>query len=279
MSETRDIRTSVHQVGPVLVGALLLVGLYLSVRQAVGPFMLFLALTALLYPYKTERWARGFLGTGLLFFALWFVYRTQTVLTPLALGLLAAYLLDPFIDRLERRNISRTLGILALLVAASMVVGLALLVIVPVLVDQISTLSGNLPEYVNRTREWINATTLPFLGRMGFDVRPEALSEALFGEGQQAGATVQRILGGALEITSGAYAVLAQLLNVLLIPIVTFYLLKDYDTMADWAMGLVPPRKRPLVREVGGDLGAAVGNFLRGQLAVSLIIAVLYGWT
>lgn len=277
MSDTREMRTAIQQAGPVLVGALLLVGLYLAVREAVGPFMLLLALVALLYPYRTMGWARGFLATGLLFFALWFIYQTQTVLTPVALSLLAAYLLDPFIDRLEQRKIPRTLGILALLAAAILLVGLALLVIVPVLVDQISTLSGNLPEYVARTREWINATALPFLERMGFDVRPEALSEALFGEQQQAGATVQRILGGALEVTSGAYAVLAQLLNILLIPIITFYLLKDYDAMASWTMGLIPPRKRALVREVGADLGAAVGNFLRGQLAVSLIIAVLYG--
>ncbi|MFO7767932.1 MAG: AI-2E family transporter, partial [bacterium] len=243
MSDTGDMRSAVHQAGPILVGALLLVGLYLAVREAVGPFMLLLALSALLYPYRTEGWARGFLGTGLLFFALWFIYRTQTVLTPVVLGLLAAYLLDPFIDRLERRDIPRTLGILALLTAAVVAVGLALLVIVPVLVDQISTLSSNLPGYVARTREWISAAALPFLERMGFEVRPDFLSEAIFGEGQQAGATVQRILGGALEVTSGVYAVLAQLLNILLIPIITFYLLKDYDAMAGWAMGLVPPRR------------------------------------
>ncbi len=263
--------------GPLIAGILILVGLYLTTRQAVGPFMLYVALLLLLHPWWGEKWAHAFIMVGTLFFAIWLVAEIHVVLIPFALGLLFAYLLDPLIDRIETWKVPRTAAIAGLVLFSLLAVGVVMVSIVPILVDQISSLINNLPNYFNQVQSWLEGGVLPWLGRMGFDVSPDALSEALFGESAQAGRTLQRLLGGALEVTSGVYTLLAQLLNILLIPIVSFYLLKDYDTIATWAGELVPPKRRPALQKLGGEIGGALSNYLRGQFAVCVIIGLLYG--
>lgn len=263
--------------GPLLAGILILVGLYLTTRQAIGPFMLYVALLLMLHPWWGEKWTHALIIVGTLFFIIWLVVKIQVVLTPFALGLLLAYLLDPLIDYIETWKVPRTVAIAGLVLGALLVMGIVMLAIVPVLVDQIGALINNLPTYVGQVRGWLEEGVLPWLAGMGFQVSPETLPEALFGESMQAGQTLQRLLGGALEVTSGLYIFLAQLLNLLLTPVVAFYLLKDYDSIVAWAGQLIPPRRRPALREFGSKLGAALSNYLRGQLAVSVSIGLLYG--
>jgi len=253
------------------------VGLYLTTRQAIGPFALYVALLLLLHPWWEEKWAHALIIVGTLFFIIWLVVKIQVVLVPFALGLLLAYLLDPLIDYIETWKVPRTVAIGGLVLGALLMVGIVMLAIVPVLVDQIGALINNLPTYVSQVRGWLEEGVLPWLAGMGLQVSPDTLPEALFGESAPTGQTLQRLLGGALEVTSGLYIFLAQLLNLLLTPVVAFYLLKDYDSMVAWAGQLIPPRRRPALREFGSELGRALSNYLRGQFAVSVSIGLLYG--
>gem|GEM_PF-175579 len=263
--------------GPLVAGILLLVGLYLTAGDAVGPFILYVALLLLLHPWWNEKWAHAFLLVGTLFFAVWLVTEIQIVLVPFALGLLLAYLLDPLIDRIETWKVPRTAAIAGLVLIALLLFAVVMVSIVPIVIDQIGSLINNVPGYFSQVQGWLEDVVLPWLGRLGFDVSPEALSEAFFGESSQAGQTLQRLLGGALEFTSSLYTLLAQLLNLLLIPVIAFYLLKDYDSIAAWAGELIPPKRRPALSKLGGEIGEALSNYLRGQFAVCVIIAVLYG--
>jgi len=256
---------------------LLLVGLYLTTQQVIGPFLLFIALLVLLQPWWKEKWAHAFVTVGSLFFAAWLISELQIVLVPFGLGLLLAYLLDPLIDHIETWKVPRTVAIGGLVMISLVAVCIVMISIVPILVDQIGSLVNNMPSYFSQIQSWFDLKLLPWLGGMGFTVSPETLSEAVFGEGAEAGQMLQGLLGGALEFTSGLYTVLAQILNLLLIPVVAFYLLKDYDVIAAWAGDLIPPGHRPFISKLGGDIGKALSNYLRGQFAVCASIGLLYG--
>ena len=239
--------------------------------------MLFISLLVLLHPWWKEKWAHAFILVGSLFFAIWLVAELQIVLVPFALGLLLAYLLDPLIDRIETWKVPRTAAIGGLVLISLVAVSIVMISIVPILVDQIGSLVNSMPGYYGQIQGWFDSSLLPWFGRMGFNVSPDTLSDAIFGEGAEAGQMLQGLLGGALEFTSGLYTLLAQLLNMLLIPVVAFYLLKDYDVIAIWAGELIPPDYRPFSRRLGSDIGKALSNYLRGQFAVSVIIGLLYG--
>ncbi len=261
--------------GVLAASVLLLVGLYLAVRPAVGPLMLYLALVLLLWGWRDQRWARGLLLVGTLFLTLWLLWSTRSVLTPFAVALVLAYLLDPVIRWLGRRGVPRNVAI-PLLLAVVALAGAAVLVgVVPLLIEQIGMFSDNLPGYADRLMGFLYGSIIPWLNRLGLDVSPNMVTDALI-SGPEGGLTVQRVLGGALEVTSGIYGVLAQLLNLILIPVVTFYLLRDWDPLVTWADGMVPPRYRHRLHDLGGEIGRAVGDFLRGQLVVSLVIGALF---
>lgn len=249
----------------------------MTTRQVIGPFLLFIALLVLLHPWWKEKWAHAFILVGSLFFAIWLVAELQVVLVPFALGLLLAYLLDPLIDRIETWKVPRTVAIGGLVLISLVAIGIVMISIVPILVDQIGSLVNNMPGYFSQIQSWFDFKLLPWLGGMGFNVSPDTLSEAFFGEGAEAGQMLQGLLGGALEFTSGLYTLLAQLLNLLLVPVVAFYLLKDYDIIAAWAGDLIPSDRRPFISRLGGDIGKALSNYLRGQFAVCASIGLLYG--
>ncbi len=277
MDTTERHTVSRQAIGPLLAALLILVGLYLDTHEEIGPFVLYLALVVLLYPWWRERWSHGIIGVGTIFFLVWFVQKTSAVLLPFGIGLLLAYLLYPFIDRLERRRVPRSVAIGLLVLLTLLITGLVIVTVVPMLVDQIAAFIQAVPEITMKVRTWIEVTLFPWLERVGLPASTETLPDALLGEGGGASQVVQSLLNGALEITSGLSIFLAQLANLLLIPIVAFYVLKDYHPISDWAMSLVPPYRREQLRGVGTEVGIALGNYLRGQLAVSLTIALLYG--
>lgn len=261
--------------GVLAASVLLLVGLYLTVRPAVGPFMLYLALGILLWGWRDERWARGLFLVGTFFLSLWLLWSTRVVLTPFVVSLVLAYLLDPAIRWLGRRGMSRNVAI-PLLLAIAGLAGTAVLVgVVPLLIEQIGVFSESLPGYADKVMGFLQGSVLPWLNRLGLDVTPSMVTDALF-SGTEGGLTVQRVLGGALQVTSGVYGALAQVLNLILIPVVTYYLLRDWDPLVAWADGLVPPRYRPWLHGLGSEIGRAVGGFVRGQLVVSLVLGTLF---
>ncbi len=262
---------------PMLAAIMILVGLYLATQDAVGPFILYIALLLILYPWWREKWTHGFIGVGTLFFLIWFVQMTAAVLLPFGIALLLAYLLYPFIDRLESRRVPRSAAIGLLVLLVLIITGLVILTIVPLLVDQIGTFIQDVPDITQQVRSWIENTLFPWLERFGLHASTETLPDALLGEGGGASQVVQRLLSGALDLTRGISVFLTQLANILLIPIITFYVLKDYHPISEWVMNFVPEKQRERFSGIGSQLGSALGNYLRGQLAVSLTIAVLYG--
>lgn len=193
-------------------------------------------------------------------------------LSMLFVSLLLAYILDPLVDWFEERRISRSLAIVILMVGTILFVGGFLLWIVP-------TLVGELGGAGVRLRAWIGDEDTGVIAwvqeRIGMDaaellarVREKAQEVA-----PQALEVVGEFLKGALTKTAG---VVGWLVNVLMVPIFVFYFLRDFDEMKAQAASLIPLHRRDFVIERARRVDGVVGEWLRGQVKVALILAGLY---
>ena len=209
--------------------------------------------------------------------ALGYVVQTlQTVLTPVFVAWVIAYALDPLIDRLEGRGVSRTLAIIIVLtVLTAAAVGFAFL-IVPELIHQVVVFTARLPEKFEAARAaisgWVTTT---------FKVQvPETFDEVVRKFGDQLKNFFPRALGGATSIVqlvfTSTFTALAAFANLVLIPLFSFYLLQNFDRHIAQIRRTIPRRLRPRVEHIVRDIDRTMAGFFRGQITVMLIQSTLY---
>ena len=197
------------------------------------------------------------------------VWLLAPILTPFLAGALLAYIFDPLVDRLEARGLSRTTGTIVVIVLAGLAVFGLLLVALPLFQGQFVELSQRIPAAI----ELIQTRFLPWLAQtFGIAVDPnlDALKTWLTDKAAQNGADWLPTL------QTGALAAVGILANLLLIPVVMFYLLRDWDVMVDRVAALTPRPWLAAVTRIARAMDAVVGEFLRGQLSVMLALSGYY---
>ena len=206
--------------------------------------------------------------------AVWLVWMLAPILTPFVLGALLGWLGDPLVDRLQRRGHSRNLAVGVVFGLMVMVVLLALLILVPLLERQISTLIQAGPEY----RDWFMQTALPWLeAKTGMDLLgwldTERLYEWIRTHWQQAGGVGATVFG---YLSRSGVAVIAWVANIVLLPILTFYFLRDWDLIVDRVASLVPRDHIGTVSRLARESNEVLGAFLRGQIVVMIALGTIY---
>ncbi|MBI5938353.1 MAG: AI-2E family transporter [Betaproteobacteria bacterium] len=202
---------------------------------------------------------------------LYLLYLLAPILTPFLLAAALAYLCDPLVDRLEARKLPRALG--TSLVLLGLVLGFVLLALVlaPLVQAEARLLMNRLPLAL----DWLQQTLLPWLERTtGVDIMQDHAQitdwlKAQLGQDGQLGAYLPRLREGGL-------AVLGFLANLVLVPVVTFYLLRDWDRTIAHLGGWVPAPLQAKTFEIAREVDAVLAEFVRGQIAVILVMVVYY---
>ncbi|MES2819354.1 MAG: AI-2E family transporter [Pseudomonadota bacterium] len=203
----------------------------------------------------------------------WLLYLLLPILSPFLIAILLSYMCDPLVDRLERRGLSRTWGVVLVFTLFSLLMLMLLLVLVPMLGRQLVRLYELAPQIL----DWLQLSALPWvqaqLGLADGFWRFDQL-KTLFGE--HMGKTTD-IAGMLLaQVGASSLALLGWLGNLLLVPVVCFYLMRDWDLMVARLRVLLPRRRESLVVKLAGECHEVLGAFLRGQLLVMLALAVVY---
>jgi predicted PurR-regulated permease PerM len=221
--------------------------------------------------------ARWF-GLALVLVLGWLLYRLAPVITPFALSAALAYLGDPLVDRLERitlprRPISRTIAVVIVFALMTVGFGLLLLIVLPLLIEQLRHLVERTPAML----AWLLGTALPWLqdklGLGALELDPQSVAEAAKAYWKEASSALVGVLG---TVSRGGQAVINWLLNLVLIPVVTFYLLRDWDRLTRGVLGLLPRSLEPTVKSIAGEIDDVLGAFIRGQLMVMLALGLTY---
>ena len=237
-----------------------------------GVVPLFLVAWILWWPVRSAPEGRAVLAVLLLFLVLWILHQLRWVVYPLLAGMLLAYILDPFVDRLERIRCPRALAAGLALLTLVLVFALFLIVLVPTIVAQLEDIVDKAPGVYTTVREAVE----PWLVR--FDLIAHQGEQPAWLE--QAREHFQSILkaafGGALQVTKGVSRVVSTLGMVFLTPVLAFYLLVDWDRLKAGIRGLLPPRWRTNASMINRDIQQVLPRFVRGQLIVAGVQGVLF---
>jgi len=202
-------------------------------------------------------------------------YLLQPILLPFVLGALVAYLGDPVVDALGRRGLSRTLGVVLVFVVFTILVVIAMIIAVPLLLHQLDLLVAKIPLIY----AWFSQDALPWI-QQKFDLTLERLPRLDWSGqladhwqslGKMTGATLLKLSG------SGADLLLA-LANLALVPVVAFYLMRDWDRLVGKALSVFPVIWQGKIAHIVSEADEVVGAFLRGQFVVMCTLGLVYSF-
>lgn len=204
-------------------------------------------------------------------------YLLESVLTPFLAAMVIAYMLDPLVDRLSEVGyrhwkIGRTLA--TLLVMTAVILGLIglMLIIIPLLQQQSMLIVQRLPALVDHFHQQVEPWLLQRFG-ISFNVNPAYIQKLVTEHWQSASSFVGSVL---LSAGQKGLNLIGMLANILLLPVVLFYFLRDWDEMVTKVGELIPRDLIGRVKKIAKDVDSVVAEFLRGQLSVMLSLCVFY---
>jgi predicted PurR-regulated permease PerM len=212
-------------------------------------------------------WLAAFAAFGLT------VYVLAGVLLPFVAGLALAYLLDPLARRLERLGVSRLVATIVILSAFVLLFVLALVLLAPVLAQQLSAFIARLPAYVTQLQALASERGGPLLERLGMGGGSADAQKLISDFAGQAAQWVTRVAQSAL---AGGQAIAGILSLLVITPVVAFYLLVDWDRMVATIDSWLPLPQRDTIRRLIGQMDGAISGFLRGQSLVCLLLGSYY---
>ncbi len=215
------------------------------------------------------QWAA--MGVG----ALWLVWLLAPILTPFALAAMLGWLGDPLVDRLQRAGRSRNVAVTLVFTAMTLLVVLTLLLLVPTLERQVGTLIESLPRY----RDWLLQTALPWVEQrthmqLSVWLDLDHIIGLVRSNWERAGGVASTLLS---YVSASGFALLGLITNLVLLPVLTFFFLRDWDVMVERVASLVPRDHLPTVSRLASESSEVLGAFLRGQFLVMVILGVMYG--
>ncbi len=201
------------------------------------------------------------------------LYFLAPVLTPFLIAALLAYLGDPLVDRLEAHKFSRSAAVITVFSALSLVLLLVVIILLPMLQQELVALVKRIPEYFATLQQ----TLLPWSEeRLGVDIKAVDIGQvkaAVTSHWQQVGGAAAGVLGA---VTASSMVLLMVLANLVLIPVVAFYLLRDWDILVRCLHELLPRRFEAGIAQLVKDCDEMLGAFMHGQLLVMLALGTFY---
>ncbi|MBF9032081.1 AI-2E family transporter [Rhodobacterales bacterium HKCCE3408] len=189
------------------------------------------------------------------------------VILPFLVAMAVAYFLDPIADRLEKAGLSRLWSTIVICLIAALVVVLTLLVVIPLMVSQLSGLVQALPEIVSNVQSFLTER-FPAAMEEGSPLRRSLVS---------IGQSIQDRGGEVVStLLSTAFTVVNVVVFIVVVPVVSFYLLKDWDRLVAEIDSLLPRDHAPTVRHLAREIDKTLAGFVRGQGTVCLILGTFY---
>ncbi len=200
------------------------------------------------------------------------IYLLSPILTPFLLAAVIAYICNPMVRRMADKEIPRTVGTVLVMLLLLGVFAALILIMVPLFEKEAGRLLDKMPVYLdilkNQAIPWLEA-------RFDINLQPDmnVLKEAVSEHWQSAGGVAAKVLP---SLTSGGMAVVEFLVNLLLVPVVLFYLLRDWDVLLKLIDEMIPRYWHDQVSQLARETDRILAEFLRGQLSVIMLMSICY---
>ncbi|MBT8138614.1 MAG: AI-2E family transporter [Gammaproteobacteria bacterium] len=201
------------------------------------------------------------------------VYWLRIVIAPFAFAALMAYLGDPIADKLENYGLSRTLSVSLVFILMTLVMIAFILLLVPMIAAQIDLFRQEFPGYI----AWFRDTLLPSIHALaGVDENSALVGKFKLALNQNWEKASDLLVTLLAKVTQSGIAIVAWLGSVALIPVVTFYLMRDWDKLIEHIRDLLPRRSVDTVSRLASECDEVLGAFLRGQLLIMICLGIIY---
>ena len=198
------------------------------------------------------------------FLVLGFIYLVRDILLTVFVAVILAALIEPLVNRLQQKNIPRAIGIIFIYALLVTFFSIVIRLLIPPFVEQIRLLATNFPDFWNRVLE-------------NFQSLKEYSAEQGYLETIRRG--LEGLEGNLTKAASGVYAIIVavfkNVVNFLLILVVTFYLVMERDAFAKILRALTPPAQHQYVTDLAARIQTKIGNWARAQLLLGFIIGTL----
>jgi len=200
------------------------------------------------------------------------IYLLSPVLTPFLVAIFLAYMGDPLVDQLDKRT-PRAISVSIVFLLLSTVVLALTFVLLPMIERQLIQFVQAIPRYI----DWIQTAIVPWLVAnlglpdVGFDLN--SLKVQIKEHWSKAGGVAAGLIS---TVSKSGLAIVGWVANILLIPVLTFYLLRDWDILVERIRELLPRRYEPGIVRLVGESNTVLSAFLRGQLMVMLVLGAIY---
>jgi predicted PurR-regulated permease PerM len=280
--------TAALNVWRVLQGAAVLVVLaffLFGLREVLNPILLFFLLWALLSPFRGKPGHTPLVAIAALLTVVWALATTGSLLAPFVLAFVLAYVLDPLVDKLEVRGVTRWLAIAILTLPVLGILAAFVLLVVPAVVTQMGEVVQQAPVLFQRIADFAESVQarllvvdIPLIDEEALIARLRAVDAdavALLQERQNA--LGSWVWGGFLGLGRGLSTVLAIGGYVVLTPVLTFYLLRDWDHITRTIGDLLPLGSREAVLSFASEFDYLLSRYLRGQMTVAVAVGLITG--
>lgn len=241
-------------------------------EHLINPLGYALLIGIVLYPIRKQPVARALLYATFFSSGLWLIYDSGHLLIPFVVSYIIAFIINPWVEKLERRHIPRgfiagifTIGSLGLL-------GLALFFATPAIIEQLSKLGSLVYEMSNNTEQLIESSgILTIFDQLGFEsqsIKTQLVSQV----NNLSKEFYQQITTLSSTYLTGLGNVITVLFLIILMPFLCFFMIRDYEKIGIFVRSLITPAN--VSTDYTTQISRIVGAYLRGQFIVVLISAV-----
>lgn len=271
-----DIKNHMVKPGQNLIAGIsiliLLTAFLWSAQIILSPLLIGILLLYILSGLRSNVIGNRMFFAVLIMLWVYIILKAQSLLFPILVSFVLAYLFDPFADQLEKLRIPRLLAVIIILILTLGILIITGMLLVPNLINEIQNLIGSLsklPDLIMQFGEKNLPKTLDYL-HMDTDHFKQQVSDTLPN-------TTQQVLSNLLKSVKGIGSFFSQILNIVLIPVLTFYFLKDFNKIQDWVLTMTSRKYRSTVAFYSWRMNRILGGYLRGQIIVCTIVGLLTG--
>ncbi|HMA69280.1 MAG TPA: AI-2E family transporter [Candidatus Mcinerneyibacterium sp.] len=249
----------------IIVLFLSLIGVAIIFESFLAPPLAAVLFIYLFYPFRNKLIVKRILIIVSLFLSIWIWFELKHLLTPFLIALFLAYLFDPVIDLLEKK-INRTIAVVIFLIVVLGVFFLILLFIIPNLIDQIKRLITTIGKnqdaiisFIENKWEIVSESKLIDLNNLTTEIQK----------------FTKNLLNQFINIFTGLTMIFKSLFNIIIIPVVGFYLLRDYDSIKKWVFERFSEANKKKVEKGYKRFNKIFGRYVRGVLTDAIIVGIL----
>ena len=279
-STSESVRTHFVEVNKIetiilAAGIMLLLFLIYTIQIVISPFVVLGSILFLLYPLRSHVMARNIMWLAAILFLFWFLYSIVGILIPFVAALLLAYILHPLITKFEQWRIPRWASSLVIILCGIAVIAFVALLVLPVAFRQFAGMLEAVSAIANDFTKWmVSDSAVAAFHRYGISTQKarEILTNTF---APRLEVIMKGLLEGALGLVSGLSTVVTRIVNMVIIPFLAFYVLKDFPLIRHRAKMLFPRSKRDRASEYYAHIDELLGRYIRGAITVAAINACL----